>query len=201
EGSFYRNNRFPAYTYDKLVGGLLDARRLSRDDAALATLARTTQAATPYLPPRAMPRNEHAHPPQDFSEHAWDESYTLPENQFQAWGLTGDRRHLELARRFLYDEFFAALARGENVLPGRHAYSHMNALSSAMQAYFVDGNPAHFHAAKNGFDFVLAQSFATGGWGPNEGFVVPGSGALGESLHTTHASFETPCGAYGHFKA
>jgi DUF1680 family protein len=30
--------------------------------------------------------------------------------------------------------------------------------------------------------------------------VVPESGALGESLGSTHASFETPCGAYGHFK-
>ncbi len=48
---------------------------------------------------------------------------------------------------------------------------------------------------------MLAQSFATGGWGPNESFVVPGSGALGDSLNSTHASFETPCGAYGHFKA
>jgi DUF1680 family protein len=64
----------------------------------------------------------------------------------------------------------------------------------------VDGDAKHLHAARNGFDFVLAQSFATGGWGPNEGFVVPGSGALGDSLNTTHASFETPCGAYGHFK-
>ena len=64
----------------------------------------------------------------------------------------------------------------------------------------MDGNPKHLRAAQNGFDFVLAQSFATGGWGPNEGFVVPGSGALGDSLSSTHASFETPCGAYGHFK-
>ena len=82
EGSFYRNNRFPAYTFDKLVGGLMDARRLGGDEAALAALARTTQAAVPYLPARAIPRNEHAQPGEDFSRHAWDESYTLPENQF-----------------------------------------------------------------------------------------------------------------------
>jgi DUF1680 family protein len=44
------------------------------------------------------------------------------------------------------------------------------------------------------------QSFATGGWGPNESFGEPGTGQLGDSLATTHASFETPCGAYGHFK-
>jgi DUF1680 family protein len=200
QGSFYRNNRFPAYTYDKLVGGLLDAHRLSGDDAALAALARTTRAAVPFLPPRAMPRNEHAQPGEDFSRHAWDESYTLPENQFQAWASTGDRRHLELARRFLYDEFFAALARGENVLPGKHAYSHANALSSAAQAYLSLGTPMYLAAAQHGFDMIAAQSFATGGWGPDEHFVIPDSGALGLSLVNQDKSFETPCGAYAHFK-
>src|SRR6202021_1071913 len=87
DGGFYRKNRFPAYTYDKLAGGLLDARRLSGDEAALPTLARATQAAAPFLPARAIPRNEHARPGEDFSRHAWDESYTVPENQFQAWAL------------------------------------------------------------------------------------------------------------------
>jgi DUF1680 family protein len=125
----------------------------------------------------------------------------LPENLYLAWRRGAGRRYRELASRFLLDaDYFDPLARGENVLPGKHAYSHVNALSSAMQAYLVDADPKHLRAAKNGFDFVLAQSFATGGWGPNEGFVVPGTGALGDSLNSTHASFETPCGSYGHFK-
>ncbi len=47
---------------------------------------------------------------------------------------------------------------------------------------------------------VEDQSYATGGWGPDEHFVAPGSGKLAESLQTTHSSFETPCGAYAHFK-
>ncbi|MGC1520421.1 MAG: beta-L-arabinofuranosidase domain-containing protein, partial [Steroidobacteraceae bacterium] len=189
-----------AYTYDKLVGGLMDARRLGGDDSALAALARTTEAAVPYLPARAVPRNEHAQPGEDFSRHAWDESYTLPENQFLAWGMTGDRRHLDLGRRFLYDDFFGALARGENALPGKHAYSHVNALSSAARAYLSLGAPLYLAAAQRGFDMVAAQSFATGGWGPDEHFVVPDSGALRSSLTDQHKSFETPCGAYAHFK-
>jgi DUF1680 family protein len=200
KGSFYRKNRFPAYTYDKLTRGLLDARRFTHDTMALETLARTTQAAVPYLPPRAMPRNEHTKPGQDFSEHALDESYTLPENQFHAWAMSRDPRHLELARRFLYDEFFAALARGDNALPGKHAYSHVNALSSAAQAYLTLGTPMYLSAARQGLDMVGAQSYATGGWGPDEHFVVPGSGALGASLIDMRKSFETPCGAYAHFK-
>ncbi len=199
-GSFYRHNRFPSYTYDKLVGGLLDAEKFGLDGTARATLAGTTGAAVAYLPPHAMPRNEHAQTGEDFSQHAWDESYTLPENQFQAWHLTGERIHLQLARRFLYDEFFAALARGDNALPGKHAYSHVNALSSAAQAYLSLGNPMYLATAQQGFAMITAQSFATGGWGPDEHFVAPGSGALGASLEDQSKSFETPCGAYAHFK-
>ena len=110
-------------------------------------------------------------------------------------------RFHQLAVRFLEDDtYFDPLAENENVLPGQHAYSHVNALSSAMQAYLMDGSEKHLRAARNGFQFVLDQSFATGGWGPNETFQKPGTDGLAKSLTTTHSSFETPCGAYGHFK-
>lgn len=200
EGRFFRHYRFPAYTYDKLTQGLVEARRWANDGDALATLRRATRVALPYLPPRALPRNEHARDGEDFSEHAWDESYTLPENQFLAWRASGDAQHRELARRFLYDEFFFALARGENALPGKHAYSHVNALSSAARAYLALGDRRYLEAARQGLEMVHAQSFATGGWGPDEHFVEPGSGKLGASLAAEHKSFETPCGAYAHFK-
>ncbi|MBS0589458.1 MAG: glycoside hydrolase family 127 protein [Proteobacteria bacterium] len=200
EGRFYRHYRFPAYTYDKLTQGLTEARRWANDGDALATLQRATRVALPYLPPRALPRNEHAKDGEDFSQHAWDESYTLAENQFLAWRASGDAQHRELAQRFLYDEFFFALARGENALPGKHAYSHVNALSSAARAYLALGDRRYLEAARQGLEMIHAQSFATGGWGPDEHFVEPGSGKLGASLAAEHKSFETPCGAYAHFK-
>ncbi len=199
---FYQGYTLPAYTFDKINVGLIDAHAYAAEPQALATLNMATDAALPSLPEKALTRPEMAARPHPNVAHTWDESYTLPENLYLAWKRGAGERYHTLARRFLLDkDYFEPLARGENVLPGRHAYSHMNALSSAMQAYLVDGSPKHLHAAINGFDFILAQSFATGGWGPNESFIVPGSGELGESLHTTHASFETPCGAYGHFKA
>jgi DUF1680 family protein len=200
DGKFFQNNRFPSYTYDKLVGGLVEAKQHTNDAAALPTLLRTNAAAVPYLPPHAMPRNEHSQPGEDFSTHAWDESYTIPENQFLAWHLTGNEQHRELAQRFLYDDFFGPLARGENVLPGKHAYSHVNALSSSAQAYLSLGKRGYLDATQHGFAMIDAQSFATGGWGPDEHFVAPGSGGLGKSLLDQHKSFETPCGAYAHFK-
>ena len=199
---FYDGYPLPAYTFDKLNIGLLDAHTFAGDSRALPTLNSVLEAALPHLPEKALSRPEMAARPHPNVAYTWDESYTLPENLYLAWRRGAGDRYRMLARRFLLDgDYFDPLARGENVLPGRHAYSHVNALSSSLQAYLVDADEKHLRAARNGFDFVLAQSFATGGWGPNEGFVVPGSGALGDSLSSTHAGFETPCGAYGHFKA
>jgi uncharacterized protein len=198
---FYDNYPLPAYTFDKSNCGLIDAHQFAHDPDALSALSSATDAVLPYLPPKALTRAEMAERPHKNISWTWDESYTLPENLFLAYKRSGDRRYLELAQRFLLDrDYFDPLANGQNVLPEKHAYSHVNALCSASQAYLVLGSEKHLRAARNGFGFVLAQSFATGGWGPNEAFCQPGTGALGESLKTTHASFETPCGAYGHFK-
>jgi len=134
--------------------------------------------------------------------YTWDETYTLPENLFLAYQRSGKPLYLEMAKKYLEDDtYFNPLAEGNNVLPFEHAYSHVNAFSSAMQAYITLGSEKHLRAAKNGFEMLQkTQSFATGGWGPNESFGEPGTGQLGDSLALTHASFETPCGAYGHFK-
>ncbi len=199
---FYDGYPLPCYTSDKTACGLIDAHRYAQDPKALEVLAAATDAVLPWLPPKALNREEMAARPHPNIAYTWDEPYTLPENFFLAYAISGDARYLTLAKRFLQDDaYFNPLAAGENVLPGQHAYSHVNALSSASQAYLIMGSEKHLRAARNGFGFVVdTQSFATGGWGPNETFRKPGSGDLGKSLTETHASFETPCGAYGHFK-
>ncbi|NYF91964.1 hypothetical protein HDF08_004083 [Edaphobacter lichenicola] len=199
---YYANNRFPAYCFDKLVCGLMDAHRLAGDDDALAILERTRKAALPELPPHAVDREVVWRQGKDVSW-TWDESYTLPENLYLVSEQMRGEGHIyrEMAERYLDDaSYFDPLARGENVLGSRHAYSYVNALCSAMQAYLVGGSEKHLRAAKNGFDMLLAQSFATGGWGPDEMLQAPGSGKVFASLATSHNSFETPCGAYAHMK-
>ncbi|HEX4038843.1 MAG TPA: beta-L-arabinofuranosidase domain-containing protein [Acidobacteriaceae bacterium] len=200
--NFWKDYPLPAYTSDKTTCGLIDAHQFAHDPIALKVLAHATDTVLPFLPPRALTRPEMDARPHPNIAWTWDESYTLPENFFLAYNRSRDPRYRALAQRFLQDQdYFDPLADGRNVLPGLHAYSHVNALSSASQAYLVLGSEKHLRAARNGFGFVRdTQSFATGGWGPNEGFRVPGSGDLGKSLTDTHASFETPCGAYGHFK-
>lgn len=199
---FYDGYHLPAYTFDKTNCGLIDAYQFADDKTALQVLNAATDAVLPHLPPKALSRAEQYAIPYKDEAYCWDETYTLPENFFLAYRRGAGSRFRDLAVRFLEDDsYFGPLAEGKNVLPDQHAYSHVNAFSSAMQAYLVLGSKKHLHAAQNGFEFLRStQSFATGGWGPDERFRAPGSGEIGESLKTSHASFETPCGAYGQFK-
>ncbi|HUZ97147.1 MAG TPA: beta-L-arabinofuranosidase domain-containing protein [Edaphobacter sp.] len=198
---FYQDYCIPAYTFDKTNCGLIDAHQFARDPQALAVLNRATDAVLPFLPPKALDRAEMMARPHKNISFTWDETYTLPENFYLAYQRGAGSRYRQLARRFLQDDtYFDPLSENKNVLPGQHAYSHVNALNSAMQAYLTDGSQKHLTAARNGFAFVQQQSFATGGWGPNETFQDPNGNGLADSLAKTHSSFETPCGAYGHFK-
>jgi DUF1680 family protein len=62
------------------------------------------------------------------------------------------------------------------------------------------GSGMHLTAAQHGFELVEQQSYATGGWGPDEQLRRPESDDLYTSLTKTHNSFETPCGSYAHTK-
>jgi len=202
-GALYEKSRFPAYTYDKLLLGLLDSHTYCHDPQAMAILEQTTNTALPHLPGHAVEHNVRwrTDPDKQDPSWTWDESYTMPENLFLAYRRGAGRRYYDLALQYLDDKtWFDPLARNENVLAGRHAYSYVNSLSSAAMAYLVAGSEKHLRAAQNGFAMVRAQSYATGGWGPDEQLRAPGSNDVYASLSNTHASFETPCGSYAHFK-
>jgi DUF1680 family protein len=197
---YYQRHRFPAYSYDKLVCGLLDSHVLAGDRQAFPILKATTDVAAPNMPGRAVERYWSWRKGMDDS-YTWDESYTLPENLFLAYKAGAGRRYRAMAEDYLEDwAFFDPLSRGENVMFNRHAYSTVNSLSSAMQAYLTLGSEKHLLAGENGFKFLQEQSYATGGWGPDEWLRKPEWDQLDGSLKSTHQSFETPCGAYAHMK-
>jgi uncharacterized protein len=198
-GDFYENNRFPAYCYDKLVCGLVDSHRLANDPDALRILEHTTDVALPHLPGKAIEHGKSWRPGKD-DTYTMDESYTIAENLFLAYQRGAGDRYRTLGAEYLDDEYFNPLAEGHSNFAGRHAYSHVNALCSAIEAYLTLGSKKHLRAATNAFDLLVAQSFATGGWGPDETLLAPDSDGLYASLTNSHSSFETPCGSYAHFK-
>ncbi|MGA9981743.1 MAG: beta-L-arabinofuranosidase domain-containing protein [Candidatus Sulfotelmatobacter sp.] len=198
-GDFYENTRFPAYTYDKLMCGLIDSHKYVGDPDAFGILDETTKTALPHLPKKAVEHGQRWRSNPDDS-YTWDESYTISENLFLAYQRGAGEQYRALGLQYLDDAYYDPLAEGRSDLEGRHAYSHVNSLCSAMQAYLTLGSEKHLRAARNGFDMIAAQSFATGGWGPDEILRAPGSAEIYKSLTGSHASFETPCGSYAHFK-
>lgn len=188
---------WPCYILDKYEAGLLDASRLVGDSSAREVLVETIRGAIPHIPDHTYDRG-----PDSPKQAPYDEPYILPENLFNTYQLTGDRKYLEMAKLYLLDhEYFDPLAQNRNLLPGKHAYSHAIALSSAARAYEVLGEPKYLAAIRNAWDMIATtQQFASGGWGPKEAFVTPHEGKLGESLTTTRDHFETPCGCYAHTK-
>lgn len=188
------STNWPCYTYDKNCIGMRDAYTLTGDTEALDVLRVMTDWAY-----KNMPRRK-------------DEWYTLPENLYNCYALTGDKRYLEMARKYDYsDNYYNYFANGTNAfLPTRHAYSHVNSLASAAKIYEVTGDPKYLRAISNAWEYLTGtQMYASGGWGPNERFVVAGKGKLADSLdskktkwhfHTKDGdyanNYETPCGTY-----
>ncbi|HSI16563.1 MAG TPA: beta-L-arabinofuranosidase domain-containing protein, partial [Sphingomonas sp.] len=148
----------------------------------------------PYISPVSRDRIGKVNPP-------YDETYVLPENLFHVADITGDDKYRAMAVHYLLNkEWFDPLAAGQDVLPSKHAYSHTIALSSGGQAYLHLGDPKYRAALENAWKFMEPQRFASGGWGPEEQFVELHQGHLADSLKSSKAHFETPCGSFADMK-
>jgi len=155
-----QTNLWICYTLDKHFAGLIDAYTLAHVDEARALLPRVFDGARSLLPDHGRDRIGKKNPP-------YDETYVMPENLFSAYQLTGRHEFQATALNYLLDhDFFDPLARNEDVLPGRHAYSHAIALSSAAKAYLVLGDEKYRHAMAYAWTcLTTTQQFASGGWG------------------------------------
>ncbi|HZT29535.1 MAG TPA: beta-L-arabinofuranosidase domain-containing protein [Bryobacteraceae bacterium] len=188
---------WPCYILDKYEIGMLDAWRLAGVAQAKDVLVRVIRGAIPYIPDHTYDRG-----PNSPKQAPYDEPYILPENLFHAFEATGEKEFFEMGKLYLLDrEFFDPLAENKNILPGKHAYSHLIALSSGAKAWQMLGDIKYLNAIRNAWEMLArTQQYASGGSGPREAYVTPGEGKLGESITSVHEHFETPCGAYAHFK-
>lgn len=210
-GKLYRAAENPIYVHDKLVLGITDAAAFCQSEASKVVLSVMMDAAQVVLEKKAS---------KDLYKNIKEakggmggENYNFAETLLMAWRESGDRRYYDLAKRDLDDGFIEPLAHGENELPVRHAYSHINGLCGAAKAYLVLGDSKYLKAAINGLAFAEQQSFATGAYGPWEaflpkpavhhpevGFDWPAASTPGDCILNEVNHFETGCGSYGHFK-
>lgn len=187
------------YAYDKLVCGLVDLQRYAECEEAVGLLETVTDFAS-----RTLSRANHpADPAQNKGYYGVpQEWYTLAENLYRAYQLTGNPKFRAFAEAWHYPAYWDKFA--HTTLPsdahGVHAYSHVNTLSSAAMAYEVSGEAGYLTIIRNAYEYLQrTQCYATGGFGPNERLVAP-DGSLGRALETRSDTFETGCGSWAGFK-
>jgi len=198
DGYFYYSMRpnAPHYIYDKMVGGLVDLATYGGNKEALVALAKITRWAEKNLDRS----NRYA-----FGQTEW---YTLSENLYRAYMVTGDLRYKNFAKVWEYTPYWKQYATGKSIFAKRpdggqtgsyHAYSHVNNLGGAALAYRVGGERWYLDTIKNAYDFLQSnECFATGGFGPDESLVPKEQ--LADRLRGTSTTFETQCGTWAVFK-
>ena len=171
------------YVFDKLLGGFLDLYEYLGEKNAEKYISKLTDSAAARFD-RGIRRDGL----QDAAlcQANMIEWYTLPENLYRAYELTGNEKYRKFAEVWDYDYFWDKLNAKDFQIGPRHAYSHVNSLSSAARTYEVTGERRYLMAAANGYDEIFARhTFATGGFGPAECLFPDKDGYLGDSLKST----------------
>ena len=201
--------KYGHYGYEKYVCGLVDLLEYAGRSDALPLLEHITDWAAENLNRRRKPATDEDSQGGYFT--GGIEWYTLPENLYRAYQLTGNDKYRDFADLWLYPEYWGMFTGKTPPAPyGFHGYSHVNTLSSAAMTYAVTGDPVYLKTIVNAYDyFQKTQCYATGGYAPGEKLMPP-DGSLGESIvvepntrflrRFVGRSFETPCGTWAVFK-
>jgi DUF1680 family protein len=155
----------PNYTLHKLFAGLRDAYRLGGNPRALEVerkLADWFDHTHANLTDAQMQKIMVA-------EHGG-----LNETFADLYADTGEERYLALSRRFHHQAILDPLARGEDILPGKHANTQIPKLNGLATRYELTGDPADRAAADFFWDRVVNHhSYVTGGHCDHEHFGPP----------------------------
>jgi DUF1680 family protein len=187
------------YPWEKLVGGLGDMSRYAGHPGAETLMERVVDWGIRNLDRQNVPA---AREPWELHSGRTLEWYTLSENLYRAYQLTGKGVYKDFGDVWRYDSYWRKFAASSDPTDamGVHAYSHCNSFSGAAMAYQIDRDPALLQMITNFYDYLQhSQCYATGGYGPAERY-VHNDGALGESLEQRVDSFEAPCCSWAGLK-
>ena len=188
------------YGWEKLCCGLVDAAKYADFPHALEILDRVTTWASRHFDRSRVPASYQDHSGRGPGN--TNEWYTLSENLFRAYEITGNRKFLDFATVWLYPAFWdrfvsTSTPQGAAFL---HAYSHVNSFNSAAMAFAVLQDPKYLSIIRNGYDWVrTTQAYESGGYGPGE-WTLPADGSLGDALDVRIDDAEIPCGTWAGFK-
>lgn len=172
--------RYGTYEFDKMIGGMLDMYEYLGHERTRTYIGLLTDRAI-----REFDTTIDRDGLQDHRMRGQIEWYTLPEQLFRAYQLFGDEKYLHFANEWLYDYMWDKVLAHDFRIGPRHAYSHVNCLSSAARAYEVTGDKKYLDIMTIAYEELTTHHiYATGGYGPGENLFVDKEGYLGFMLES-----------------
>jgi DUF1680 family protein len=177
----------PWYTEHKIMAGLLDANQLCGNAQALDVLTKMAD----WVKFR-VDRISH----EQMQKSLDTEQGGMNEVLANLYGVTGEKKYLELSAAFNHARVLDPLSRGEDRLNGIHANTQIPKIVGAAREYEFTGDEKFLNIAKTFWDSVaLRRSFAIGGHSDHEHFFPTNEFAL----HVGTDTAET-CNTYNMLK-
>ncbi|WP_372344849.1 beta-L-arabinofuranosidase domain-containing protein [Streptomyces sp. KL116D] len=181
----------PYYTAHKILRGLVDA-HLATDDAKALDLAEGLcdwmHSRLSVLPAATLQRMWGIFSSGEFGG--------IVEAIVDLYAISGDPRHLALARLFDLDRLIDSCAAGQDTLSGLHANQHIPVLTGVLRLHDATGEDRYLDAARRFWDMVVpSRTYAIGGTSNREFWGDPG--VIASTLGDVNA--ETCC-AYNMLK-
>jgi DUF1680 family protein len=155
----------PFYTHHKVMAGLRDAYRLLGNEKALEIESRFADWIGSIVLGLTHDQAQNM---------LHCEFGGVQETLADLYDDTGDNKYLEIASVFHHEEIIDPLARGRDILPGKHGNTQIPKLIASSRIYEITGNEDYRIPAEFFWDRVVNHhSYVTGGHGNYEYFGDP----------------------------
>lgn len=155
----------PFYTHHKVLAGLMDAYNLIGYKPALAVASNFAD----WIAGIVMPLTH-----EQVQEMLKCEFGGIQEPLAELYAATGEKKYLELARKFHHDAIIDPLTNGEDILSGKHGNTQIPKLISNARLYELTGEENDRKAAEFFWNTVVDHhTYVSGGHGNHEYFGEP----------------------------
>ncbi|MEW5298075.1 MAG: hypothetical protein WDW36_001236 [Sanguina aurantia] len=201
EGLFERLDQLlpvwaPYYTIHKLMAGLVDAHEMGGSGLALTMVK---EMSTYFLKriDHAVAVNGTLH-----WQRMLDVEYGgMNDVMYRLYRITHDPEHLRMASLFDKDNFYKPLIAGQDVLPGRHANTHLAQVVGFAERYMSVGDDSAAAAVENFFKALIRDhSYSTGGSNAREFWSAPEDMAVSVTEKKTSLETHEICTQYNVLK-
>lgn len=155
----------PIYTQHKILMGLIDAYKLCDNKQALDVAMRFANWMEGY-----MSQLNH----EQIQEMLNCEHGGINEALAELFVLTGEKKYLDLSKKYYHEAILDPLSKKVDILPGKHANTQIPKLIGLARLYEITGDTSFENTAKFFWDRVVYHhSYVTGGHCDHEYFGPP----------------------------